>query len=47
MSIRCTTDDLNAATNSNLETNDYAAGEQAEISEFDFEGLKSSKGKVE
>lgn len=46
LALLLTTDDLNAATNSNFETTDHAV-ETTEIIDFDFEGLKPSEGKVE
>ena len=47
LALVLTTDDLNAATNSNFETADHAVGEQEVIVDFDFEALKPSEGKVE
>lgn len=47
LALVLTTDDLNAATNSNFETTDHGVGDPTEIIEFDFEGLKPSEGKVE
>lgn len=47
LALLLTTDDYYAATNSNFRESENTVGDVTRVNDFDFEGLKSSEGKVE